>query len=178
MARKKSVCVPGRGNHSRPNYIAHISNHITFFPIILKRFYLSIFRQRRREEEREGKKYRCVVASCAPATGDLAHNPGMCPNWELNRRSFGLQTGAQSTEPHQPGTFPSNFDLQLDESLAAEPTDTEGWLYFIDELLGSFQYEGVIVIRAAKNILVNIFWWSYVHTSVKGATARSWCVRL
>ena len=22
--------------------------------------------------------------SCAPPTGDLALNPGMCPNWELN----------------------------------------------------------------------------------------------
>ena len=23
-----------------------------------------------------------MVESCAPPTGDLAHNPGMCPNWE------------------------------------------------------------------------------------------------
>ena len=34
---------------------------------------------------------------------DLAHNPGMCPDWESNQRPFGLQAGAQSTEPHQPG---------------------------------------------------------------------------
>ena len=27
----------------------------------------------------------------------------MCPDWELNRRPFGFQAGAQSTEPHQPG---------------------------------------------------------------------------
>ena len=36
--------------------------------------------------------------SYAP-TGDLAHNPGMCPDWELNQWPFGFQAGAQSTEP-------------------------------------------------------------------------------
>ena len=29
-------------------------------------------------KEKEGEKYQCVVASHAPPTGDLAHNPGMC----------------------------------------------------------------------------------------------------
>ena len=43
-----------------------------------------IFRQRGRKGEKEGKKYQCVVASCAPPTGDLAHNLGMCPDWESN----------------------------------------------------------------------------------------------
>ena len=38
-----------------------------------------------------------------PPTGDLAHNPGMCPNWESNQQPFGLQVGTQSTKPHQPG---------------------------------------------------------------------------
>ena len=36
-------------------------------------------------------------------TGDLAHNPGMCPDWEMNQQPFCLQAGTQSTEPHQPG---------------------------------------------------------------------------
>ena len=31
------------------------------------------------ERERTGEKHQCVVASHAPPTGDLAHNPGMCP---------------------------------------------------------------------------------------------------
>ena len=38
-----------------------------------------------------------------PPTGDLACNPGMCPDWESNQRYFGLQAGAQPTESHQVG---------------------------------------------------------------------------
>ena len=38
-----------------------------------------------------------------PPMGDLAHNPGMCSDWESNWRSFGSQAGTQPTEPHQPG---------------------------------------------------------------------------
>ena len=60
-----------------------------------------IFRERGREGEREGEKHQCVVASSTPLTGDLAHNPGMCPDWELNQRPFGSQTGTQCTEPQQ-----------------------------------------------------------------------------
>ena len=36
-------------------------------------------------------------------TGDLAHNPGMCPDWELNQQLFDPQASAKSTESHQPG---------------------------------------------------------------------------
>ena len=32
-----------------------------------------------------------MVASHVAPTGDLARNPGMCPDWELNWRPFGLQ---------------------------------------------------------------------------------------
>ena len=55
------------------------------------------------EGEGKGEKYQCVVASCTPPTRDLAHNPGMCPDWESNWRRFGLQVGAQSIELHQTG---------------------------------------------------------------------------
>ena len=64
-------------------------------------FYL--FLERGREGERDGEKHQRVVASRGPLTGDLARNPGMCPDWELNLPPFGSQAGAQSTEPHQPG---------------------------------------------------------------------------
>ena len=36
-----------------------------------------------------------------PQRGDLACNPGMCPDQESNRHPFGLQNDEQSTEPHQ-----------------------------------------------------------------------------
>ena len=43
------------------------------------------------EEEREGEKHQYVVASHLDPTGDLAHNPRMCPDWESNRQPFGSQ---------------------------------------------------------------------------------------
>ena len=74
-----------------------------FFP----RCYLFVFREKGREGEREREKHQWVVASRAPLTRDLAQNPGMCPDWELNWRPFGSQAGTQSTEPHQPGLDPA-----------------------------------------------------------------------
>ena len=47
------------------------------------------------------EKHQRVVTSHMPLTGDLACNLGMCPDWELNWRLFGLQAHAQSTD--QPG---------------------------------------------------------------------------
>ena len=44
-----------------------------------------------------------MAAPRASPTGDLAHNPGMCPDWELNQQPFGLQANDQSTEPYHPG---------------------------------------------------------------------------
>ena len=40
------------------------------------------FRERAREGEREQEKHQCVVASPVPPSGDLACNPGMCPDQE------------------------------------------------------------------------------------------------
>ena len=62
--------------------------------------------------ERQGQKHQCVVASHVPSTGDLACNPGTCPDWELNQQPFGSQSGTQSTEPHQPGLQPP-LDVNL-----------------------------------------------------------------
>ena len=72
-----------------------------FYLFIFKNLFT--FRERRKEGEREGEKYQCVVASCPPPTVDLACNPGMCPGWELNRQPFGSQARAQSTELDHPG---------------------------------------------------------------------------
>ena len=59
--------------------------------LLFKSFYLFIFRERRREGEREGEKYQCVVACHMAPNGDLAHNPGMCPDWGSNQQPFGSQ---------------------------------------------------------------------------------------
>ena len=42
-----------------------------------------------RRGEREGEKHQCVVASCTPHAGDLAHNLDLCPDWESNPQPFG-----------------------------------------------------------------------------------------
>ena len=81
-----------------------------FYFIIFLRFYLFIFRERGGEGEREGEKHQFVVASCSPPTGDLTHNPGMCPDRELNWQPFGSQDRAQPTELHQPGHILCNVD--------------------------------------------------------------------
>ena len=70
---------------------------------------LFIFRERGEEGEREREKHQCVVASHRPPTGDPAHNPGMCPDWELNRQPFGLQDGTQSAESPHPELIAKNY---------------------------------------------------------------------
>ena len=44
-----------------------------------------------------------LVALCTSPIGNLACNPGMCPDWESNLQSFGLTDDAQYIEPHQSG---------------------------------------------------------------------------
>ena len=34
---------------------------------------------------KRGEKHQCVVASYASPAGDLAHNPGTCPDWDGTR---------------------------------------------------------------------------------------------
>ena len=69
-----------------------ILTHWGYVYWFLKRFYLFIFREEK--GWREGEKHQWVVASQAPPTGDLAHNPGMCPDSESNQQPSGLQVGA------------------------------------------------------------------------------------
>ena len=94
---------------------------------ILKKKILFIylfFRERGREGEREGEKHPCVVVSCAAPTGDLACNLGMCPDWESNRRPFGLQAVTQPTEPHQPG-----LDILYDPALPLGTHARTLWMF-------------------------------------------------
>ena len=59
-----------------------------------------------------------MVAARTPPTGDLARNPGMCPDWESNWRAFASQSRAQSTEPHQPVHDTTCYTGQLHPSLS------------------------------------------------------------
>ena len=54
-----------------------LQDPLTF--LFKKKIFIYLFLERGREREREGEKHQCVVASHAPATGDLACNPGICP---------------------------------------------------------------------------------------------------
>ena len=76
---------------------------LDFLKKFLKILLIYFFRERGKEGEREGEKHPGVVASGMPPTGDLARNPGMCPDWESKQRPFGSQVRTQSTELHQPG---------------------------------------------------------------------------
>ena len=69
----------------------HFIVFIVFIGCFLKK---NIFRERRREGERE-KNINWLT--CLPPSGDLASNSGMCPDTESNWQPFGLQVGTQFT---------------------------------------------------------------------------------
>ena len=73
-----------------------------FTSLLIKRFYLFIFREGKGGRKRVRETSMCGCLS-SYSTGVLACNPGMCPDWESNWWPFGSQASAQSTEPHQPG---------------------------------------------------------------------------
>ena len=52
-----------------------------------------------------------MVASRILPNGDLACNPGMCPNWGLNQQPLDSQAGAQTTGSHQPGMLRGFYHL-------------------------------------------------------------------
>ena len=58
--------------------------HPSVYLLIFKSF-IYLFSERGEGREKDREKHQYVVASRAPPAGDLACNPGMCPDWELNR---------------------------------------------------------------------------------------------
>ena len=71
------------------SYVYQIFLVIVIDCFFKKRFCLFIFR----EKERNINVWEVhhLVASHIPSTGQLAHNPGMCPDWELNWQPFSSQ---------------------------------------------------------------------------------------
>ena len=51
-----------------------------------------------------------------PPAGDLAHNPGMCPDWESIQRPFSSQASTQSTELNQLGLRYFSTNIFYDNS--------------------------------------------------------------
>ena len=87
----------------------------------------------------------CGCLSRVPYRGhDLAHNPGVCPDWELNWRPFGLQAGAQSAESHQPGLLHHTLKQLFKSELAFLITD-KSFVPKIDSIS-----EGVSEIKKKK----------------------------
>ena len=70
---------------------AIVSNSIYFFFLKILVYLLERGERRERKRERDIEDVPDIlrwVASCMPPTGDLAHDPGMCPDWELNPQPF------------------------------------------------------------------------------------------
>ena len=129
--------------------------------------FIYLFLERGREGEREGEKHQCVVASHMPHTGDLACNPGMCPDWESNWRPCGFQAGTKSTEPHQPGRahyliFPIYCTRLCEERLPCFSRTLFSWaawmcLRILAVSLGLI-YLGLILWVINKKWSVNLYW--------------------
>ena len=96
-----------------------------------------------KEGEREGnvgmQEIHWPVACLMLPTGDLAYNPGMCPDWESNQRPFSSQASAQSTEPHQPGqiyifflTFPHRAQICAVCRVDLHKNTENGLFYLMD----------------------------------------------
>ena len=66
-------------------------------------FYLSLERGEKREWNISVWEKHGSVASPKTPGACLALNGGMWPDWDSHQQPFGLQAGAQSTGPHQPG---------------------------------------------------------------------------
>ena len=87
------------------DYLTLVMFYLKFFFL---RLYLFIFREMGRGGERgretlicERNTDRLPLAGAQPR--DLACNPGMCHDWELNQRPFGSKSTSECIEPHQPG---------------------------------------------------------------------------
>ena len=116
-------CAQGKAEQAKPwnfnskfilgLYFLRFCYYEMCFYYFLKLFiYLFLGRGEGRDTDK-GEKHQCVVASCVPSTGDVAHNPDMCPDWKSYQRPFASQSSAQSTKPHQPGMFLLFYTWQI-----------------------------------------------------------------
>ena len=69
-------------------------------------------REKEKERNIDVKEKHSSVASHTHPDRDQAQNPGMCPDWELNQRPFGLCDDAQPTKPPQAGLINKIFIMK------------------------------------------------------------------
>ena len=90
---RNKVSATSRGDEiGQEEGIAHSGSHpwlcirTTWGNLKKKRFYLFVFREGkgRRKRGRETSMRGCFSHTPTPPTGDLARNPGICPDWESN----------------------------------------------------------------------------------------------
>ena len=66
----------------------YLNLYLSIVLIFFKDFYLFVFRERGRQAGGRNinvqEKNQWAASHISPAE-DLTHNPGMCPNWELNQ---------------------------------------------------------------------------------------------
>ena len=95
----------------------------------------------------------CDCLSHAPNWGP-GHNSGMCPDWELNRQSFGSQASAHSTEPHQPG-LKGNFLILVEKKIIVSNILSNTYLSQMQlELI--VKYETLSTLHSCGNIFLNL----------------------
>ena len=111
--------------------------YLTF--LLFKKFFqiFYLFFRQGEEREKEGEKHQCVwekhqsTASPTFPPGDLAHNPGMCPDWEYNQQPSSLQSGAQPLNHTSQGLiFPLNlFCFCLKNNFGFDHFSPNYWSY-------------------------------------------------
>ena len=112
-----------------------------------------LFFERGRHRGREGEKHQCVVVSLVPPTGDLACNPSMYPDWELNEQQqpFGSQAHAQSTELHQ--SKQQNFSLHSNLFYTSLFCTLEVFKYTVDPIFSiNWKTKLLIISYNLRNI--------------------------
>ena len=78
-----------------------VLNIWTFFKDFIYLFLEREGREKQRERNINVWEKHQLIASHMPPVGDLALNPGVCPDGELNQWPFSLQDDVRPTEPHQ-----------------------------------------------------------------------------
>ena len=76
--------------------------------------------KKERERNIDVREKHQLVASHTLPTRVLAHNLGICLDWESNQQPLGSQASTQSTEPYQPRLTSLTFSLNMDTQISWE----------------------------------------------------------